>query len=305
MDREGLRALSRQGKDIVRYIATGLILFFTLTGMAGASQESARSKLETARETLRLSEVTYERIAADLEQLKSSGNASPELIRNYEIYLQRVGEMREENRRILESMEKAFAASASSQKTAPASEPDPSVPKRDVKIPEEGETDRIASLDRQLKESLASFDEMLLKEMDKIRTASGDKMRGLAREAAAAAKGIKEAEESSSQQSDSGDEKRQPVGESQGEDAAQAPGASKDKDSGVQEAKTGSQARPSGSPSGKDDSARPTGRGPDSSSQDDDIVARQLREAAEKETDPVLKEKLWKEYEDYKKSRRQ
>ncbi len=35
--------------------------------------------------------------------------------------------------------------------------------------------------------------------------------------------------------------------------------------------------------------------------QDDDIVARQLREAAEKETDPALKEKLWKEYYDYKK----
>ena len=36
---------------------------------------------------------------------------------------------------------------------------------------------------------------------------------------------------------------------------------------------------------------------------DDDIVARQLREAAEKEKDPVLKEKLWKEYEEYKKDR--
>lgn len=33
---------------------------------------------------------------------------------------------------------------------------------------------------------------------------------------------------------------------------------------------------------------------------DDDIVARQLREAAEKETDPVLKEKLWQEYRKYK-----
>jgi Tfp pilus assembly protein PilX len=39
------------------------------------------------------------------------------------------------------------------------------------------------------------------------------------------------------------------------------------------------------------------------SSDDDDIVARQLREAAENETDPELKEKLWKEYEDYKKSK--
>jgi hypothetical protein len=34
---------------------------------------------------------------------------------------------------------------------------------------------------------------------------------------------------------------------------------------------------------------------------DDDVVARQLREAAEKETDPELKEKLWEEYRRYKK----
>ncbi len=33
---------------------------------------------------------------------------------------------------------------------------------------------------------------------------------------------------------------------------------------------------------------------------DDDIVARQLREAAENETDPELKEKLWQEYRKYK-----
>jgi hypothetical protein len=37
---------------------------------------------------------------------------------------------------------------------------------------------------------------------------------------------------------------------------------------------------------------------------DDDIVARQLREAAEKETDPVLKEKLWDEYRKYKEAKR-
>lgn len=35
---------------------------------------------------------------------------------------------------------------------------------------------------------------------------------------------------------------------------------------------------------------------------DDDIIARQIREAAEKETDPELKEKLWKEYIEYKKN---
>ena len=34
---------------------------------------------------------------------------------------------------------------------------------------------------------------------------------------------------------------------------------------------------------------------------DDDIVAKQLREAATKETDPVLREKLWNEYRNYTK----
>jgi len=35
--------------------------------------------------------------------------------------------------------------------------------------------------------------------------------------------------------------------------------------------------------------------------QDDDIVARQLREAAAKEPDPGVREKLWDEYRRYKK----
>ena len=34
---------------------------------------------------------------------------------------------------------------------------------------------------------------------------------------------------------------------------------------------------------------------------DDDIIARQLREAAMQEEDPVLQEKLWEEYRKYKK----
>ena len=37
---------------------------------------------------------------------------------------------------------------------------------------------------------------------------------------------------------------------------------------------------------------------------DDDVVLRQVREAAEKETDPVLKEKLWEEYRKMKAARK-
>jgi transcription initiation factor TFIID subunit TAF12 len=35
--------------------------------------------------------------------------------------------------------------------------------------------------------------------------------------------------------------------------------------------------------------------------QDDDVVARQIREAAMNEPDDALREKLWQEYRDYKK----
>ncbi|MXY14598.1 MAG: hypothetical protein F4Y53_02780 [Proteobacteria bacterium] len=37
------------------------------------------------------------------------------------------------------------------------------------------------------------------------------------------------------------------------------------------------------------------------SGDDDDVVARQLREAAQKERDPMLRDKLWDEYRKYKK----
>jgi hypothetical protein len=36
------------------------------------------------------------------------------------------------------------------------------------------------------------------------------------------------------------------------------------------------------------------------SGSDDDVVARQLREAASRETDPAVREKLWEEYRKYK-----
>jgi hypothetical protein len=52
-----------------------------------------------------------------------------------------------------------------------------------------------------------------------------------------------------------------------------------------------------GSPRSPGKSSAPPGT-PDGN--DDDVVARQLREAAEKETDPELKKKLWEEYRKYK-----
>lgn len=61
---------------------------------------------------------------------------------------------------------------------------------------------------------------------------------------------------------------------------------------------SGGEQRDRGSPSagsGAPDRSIPSG-------DDDDIVARRLRRAAEQETDPELKEKLWKEYVEYKRN---
>ena len=46
-----------------------------------------------------------------------------------------------------------------------------------------------------------------------------------------------------------------------------------------------------------------TAQGISSLAKDDDIVARQLREAAEKEKDPELRKRLWEEYRKYKEGR--
>jgi len=64
---------------------------------------------------------------------------------------------------------------------------------------------------------------------------------------------------------------------------------------------------PSASSSGPATTGRPGTGGRQASrdgGSDDDVVARQLREAAEKETDPVLKEKLWAEYRKYKEGKK-
>jgi hypothetical protein len=61
----------------------------------------------------------------------------------------------------------------------------------------------------------------------------------------------------------------------------------------------GSSGAAGGSSSGQAGSGAGATEIPDGS--DDDVVARRLRKAAEAETDPELKEKLWKEYIEYKK----
>jgi hypothetical protein len=158
-------------------------------------------------------------------------------------------------------------------------------------IPEEQTMDEVAALDRKLNASLASFDDMLLEKMDAIRSESAEKMQDLARDAADAAKRLRDkgldADSSESEAREQNDDRTQKSTDDHDADGAgDATGSETDSRSG--------------SNKGEQGATRENRQRTDY--EDDDIVARQLREAAENETDPELKEKLWKEYDEYKKS---
>ena len=134
--------------------------------------------------------------------------------------------------------------------------------------------------------SLAAFDEMLLQElellaakMDAIQAASSSKMTDLAEEAEEAAERLRERgiDIDTSTETQTGEEEPPPPSEEEPDGEGGPPEGDQIEESGTGDTRVRAKDR-----------------------QDDDIVARQLREAAEKETDPELKEKLWKEYEAYK-----
>ena len=251
----------------------------------------ADSKLAEARHNLQISEATENRIAAELEQLKNSGSATPETIKNYEDYHASVKEMVAENRRILARMEAAKARHSSAPTSSATTGRGEIEGMLNPEIPEAQTTDEVAALDRQLNASLGEFDTRLLEEMDQIRGQSAARMRDLAREAAEAAKRLREkgvdVNTSAAASSQTSEKKSTPAAKTapaeQGAEGAKTASADDSRSDG------------DGSSGKKQERAR--------SYEDDDIVARQLREAAENETDPELKEKLWKEYDDYKRNR--
>lgn len=274
---------------------------------------SVEDRLATARLELEIGMATEERIQTELERYRSSTEASQDRIALYETYLDRVRQLTEEKRKIVQQLEQARNRSRPASR---AGQPDTTLPAPALDIPEDQELDKLRALERELDQSIAAFDDMLLTENELARVESELKMKQLAQEAAQAARGLREGDggggegtedsetgmESGTSSSGGGDQ----TGESseqggmqgmEGEtgEASQDPG-SKETGGGrdrSQQSPRSSQGQGTEAAAGQSEQT--------TDSQDDDIVARQLREAAEKETDPVLKEKLWKEYRDYKK----
>ena len=153
--------------------------------------------------------------------------------------------------------------------------------------------EQVEALDAMLMAGLGEYDERLLREQERIKADAPSNDSGSGGGAGSGGEGDGDGSggEGDSEGDAGGD------GNSDGRNSGGTAGTN------PQSGQTGGQ--PAGGPV---DSSRGSGeRGndrdqpadiPDGS--DDDVVARQLREAAEQETDPELKEKLWEEYRRYK-----
>ncbi len=282
-------------------LATVLLLVLS-TSLYAASMQKIESALESARKDLRISMATEERISFELEKLKNSEHISPDIIDDYNLYLIRVQAMVAENRKTVAKMEALSAKYNTRKATYGASYKDDTSAMLDPTIPEEQVVDEVTALDRRLDNSLADFDEVLLKELDLIQAKSSEKLQDLAEEAEAAAqrlrdKGIEidadsKAESDESHQ-DSSEEPKEAKKEKDALEAGQESSSKEGRDDSTLTSQDKSREGAEGSQRHPKNRYDP---------KDDDIVARQLREAAEKESDPELKEKLWKEYEQYKKN---
>jgi hypothetical protein len=131
-----------------------------------------------------------------------------------------------------------------------------------------------AALDAELFAGLGEFDEMLLREQERVKAAAPRTDAASGGGAGGGGGGSSGSGSDAGEFDDSGDTESASGGE---------PTYGQGAGPGSRQASTSSSAPP-GTPDGSDD----------------DVVARQLREAAEKETDPELQKKLWEEYRKYK-----
>ena len=141
-------------------------------------------------------------------------------------------------------------------------------------------------LEEEFSTALGEFDDMLLQEQEKVAAHIPRQ-----REYGSGSQG--EASAGRPEETENGDgsaEMGQPPGSSSGEREPGQSGTSAERG-----------ARSEGAGQGRaENSQTEQTRGMEEMSDDDDVVARQLREAAEQETDPEVKEKLWEEYRKYK-----
>jgi hypothetical protein len=237
--------------------------------------------LEKAEENVRLAVATERRIAERLDALRAQEGADTNVVAATSRYLEEVRALLATHRQTLADLR------AIAKQEDPANDPIVAKGLEDLAavlsrqpIPENPE-DPVAKLDAEFEATLNGFDTVLLERMAKLEATME----------ARAAEGASTAGEQARAAADAAALLRG-MGVDPGVPAAPAgtPGTGNPPASAGTPASAGIPGE-AGSPG--------AGGATTPAPQDEDIVARQLREAAERETDPVLREKLWKEYEAY------
>ena len=160
---------------------------------------------------------------------------------------------------------------------------------------EQTHTEQIAALDAALNAGLGEFDELLLHEQERIKAATPPQHQGGGATGWGSQNGDRDGEDNNESDENAAGAKSDNANtgdETNGDSNPQISSANNGQSSGARGGTDTSKQSASGQPSDV-----PNGS-------DDDVVARQLREAAEKETDPELKKKLWEEYKKYKQGTR-
>lgn len=275
------------GLAVLVFAAASLVQSATVSDL-----ESARRSLSAARDAISTTSTEFRTLLAE------GGLTSPE-IEDYRSYLVRLKQSVVSNCRTLIDLKQEMGDSS----PEPGCDPGRTAPPAPVSFPQERtETEETASLDSQLGASLSEFDELLLREMEDLKRKQSGSPDTAAGPGGGDGEGRSGGSETASGAAESADSR-------QSGDGAQQQGADQkgeEQQQGDEVAVRSEQNSPQqgagygGSRDSKVDSTSTGRRDQPPAADDDDIVARQLREAAENESDPELREKLWQEYRRYK-----
>jgi len=262
---------------IARFIVTLLTLFLAFAAAAG--QEVLLNRLQADHEALIAAQRDYQR-------QREQGTLGDAETADYADYLARLRERVSQDCLMLDRADIRLPEDL----PCPASLSGVAKPASIDQRSEQTSAERTATMDAELNTGLGEFDEMLLLEQERVKAAAP-------RSADGGSGGAGSGQSGGQGEGDSGAEGGQTG------DAGESGGVT---GSGEQPASGGVGDRPpSGAAGGSGTQTGASGQAadiPDGS--DDDLVARQMREAAEKETNPELKKKLWEEYRKYKQGAR-
>jgi hypothetical protein len=265
------------------------LLCGTLLGLAHMGHAVAKREADEALEQLRASDREWRHNDGEYRRSRQDRSMSEDAASEYAEFVAVL------HRKMLESCQRfrsvggdpdalGFACELPKQDSSPA---------RDLqKDPAQVMTDREkqASLEAQLQESVHAFDRKLYERQEKLRTDAASQASGAGAGGRTARDGATGRSTASGTtggrgggaRSENGEPSRSP------DEAGQAGPRVADPGAGPGTERPAALRIPNTSAAG---------------GSDDDVVARQLREAAEREQDPVMKEKLWDEYRKYKASK--